>query len=139
MSWSCSKTHKILITVHIWFHLDKTHFISLLIKLVPLHLKWWHNTLFNVHETLMKHPLGMALWTPMRCDLSQTSMWYFRRFVVNFLIIASYEILMDSLLKKWLWILTGYIWIQNNFVGIPTWVELDLDLDLMETFLFFTI
>ena len=34
-----SKTHQVLITVHIWFHLDETHFISLLIKSVPHHIK----------------------------------------------------------------------------------------------------
>ena len=43
------------------FHLDETHFVSLLIKLVSHHLKWWHDALFNVHEILMKPPLGLAL------------------------------------------------------------------------------
>jgi len=28
---------------------------------VPYHLKWGHDTLFNVYETLIKSPLGMAL------------------------------------------------------------------------------
>ena len=57
-----SKTHQVLVIVHTWFHIDETHFISLLIKLlVSHHLKWWHDILFNMHETLMKPPLELAL------------------------------------------------------------------------------
>jgi len=54
-------THQVLVTMYTWFHLDETHFISLLIKLVSHHLKLWHDILFNVHEILMKPPLGLAL------------------------------------------------------------------------------
>ena len=70
-----SKTHQELVPVHIWFHLDKTHFISLLINLVPHHLNWWHNILFNMHETTIKPPLRIILPFRHFLFLGATHVW----------------------------------------------------------------
>ena len=70
-----SKAHQELVPVHIWFHLDKTHFISLLINLVPHHLNWWHSILFNMHETTIKPPFRIILPFRHFLFLGATHVW----------------------------------------------------------------